>query len=100
MGKKSKVAKGKRAKSSVFRGTKEKTASGLKKGDLMKNKAGKVVSRKKHAAGGKAYKNIKGWNAAVKKAKQALGIKGFVAIGGKKGKGQELYRKAKSLYKK
>ena len=42
----SKVAKGKRAKSSVFRGTKEKTAGGLKKSDLMRNKRGKVVSRK------------------------------------------------------
>merc|ERR1712126_327694 len=43
--KKSKIAKGKRAKSSVFRGTKEKTVSGLKKSDLTRNKLGKVVSK-------------------------------------------------------
>merc|ERR1719412_1914999 len=49
----SKIARGKRAKSSVFRGTKEKTGSGLKKGDLMKNKYGKVVTKKSHARGQK-----------------------------------------------
>merc|ERR1719221_1202538 len=97
--KKSVVAKGKRGKSSVFRGTKEKTASGLKKSDLMKNKNGKVVSKKKSAAGKKAYKRISGWTNAVNKARKALGIKGFCAVGGKSAKGQALYRKAKSLYK-
>merc|ERR1712224_922752 len=98
--KKSKIAKGKRGKSSVFRGTKEKTVGGLKKSDLMKNKSGKVVSRKQHNRGVKAYSKIRGWTQAVAKARKALGIKGFCAVGGKKGKGQELYRKAKSFYKK
>merc|ERR1712048_477135 len=93
--KKSVVAKGKRAKSSVFRGTKEKTSSGLKKSDLMKNKAGKVVSKKKFNAGKKAYKNISKWTVAVNKARKALGIKGFCPVGGKSGKGQTLYKKAK-----
>merc|ERR1739847_73204 len=49
----SKIAKGKRAKSSVFRGTKEKTSSGLKKSDLIRNKSGKVVSKKSSARGKK-----------------------------------------------
>merc|ERR1739838_753953 len=49
--KKSVIAKGKRAKSSVFRGTKVKTSGGLKKADLKKNKAGHVVSRKRSARG-------------------------------------------------
>merc|ERR1712133_192350 len=44
--KKSVIAKGKRAKSSVFRGTKNKTSGGLKKSDLRKNKSGKIVSKK------------------------------------------------------
>merc|ERR1712048_1499727 len=83
--KKSKVAKGKRAKSSVFRGTKEKTSSGLKKSDLMKNKNGKVVSKKKHNRGLKAYNRIRGWTKAVQQARKALGIKGFCAVGGRKG---------------
>merc|ERR1712014_97344 len=97
--KKSKIAKGKRGKSSFFRGTKEKTVGGLKKSDLMKNKNGKVVSKKSNAAGKKAFKNIKGWTAAVNKARKALGIKGFCAVGGKSSKGQALYKKAKSFYK-
>merc|ERR1711964_675440 len=86
----SKIAKGKRGKSSVFRGTKEKTASGLKKSDLMRNKRGKVVSKKHHATGGKRYSNIKGWIAAVQKARSQLGIKGFCAIK----KGTALYKLA------
>merc|ERR1712176_630629 len=97
--KKSKIAKGKRGKSSVFRGTKEKTVGGLNKADLTKNKNGKVVSKKSSAAGKKAFKHIRGWNAAVTKARKALGIKGFCAVGGKSAKGQALYKKAKSLYK-
>merc|ERR1712112_199900 len=51
----SNIAKGKRGKSSVFRGTKAKTAGGLKKSDLVRNKRGKVVSRKQAEAGKKAF---------------------------------------------
>merc|ERR1712183_474146 len=94
--KKSVIAKGKRGKSSVFRGTKVKTSGGLKKSDLMKNKNGKVVGKKAHAAGKKAFKNVRNWTAAVAKARKALGVKGFCAVGGKSAKGQALYRKAKS----
>merc|ERR1719295_620004 len=65
----SKIAKGKRSRASVFFGSKEKTASGHKKSDLMKSKSGKIV-----------YKNIKGWTAAVQKARKELGVKGFVAV--------------------
>ena len=42
----SKVAKGKRAKRSVFMGRKSRTVRGLQKGDLKLNKNGKVVSIK------------------------------------------------------
>merc|ERR1712139_751153 len=87
----SKIAKGKRAKSVVFSGGKEKTASGLKKSDLVKNRRGKIVSKKSVAAGKKAYKNIQKWTEAVAKARKALGLKGFVAIK----KGTPLYTKAK-----
>merc|ERR1719146_218833 len=90
----SKIAKGKNARSVVFRGTKEKTVSGLKKTDLMKNKRGKIVSKKAHASALKRYSNVKGWTAAVQKARKALGVKGFVAIK----KGTPLYKKAKELY--
>merc|ERR1719191_763029 len=90
----SKIAKGKRTKASVWLGGKEKTSSGLKKSDLMKSKTGKLVSKKAHAAGKKAYNNIKGWTAAVQKARKELGVKGFVAVK----KGSALYKKAKEFY--
>merc|ERR1719333_2038816 len=80
----SKIAKGKRAKSSVFRGTKVKTSGGLKKTDLKKNKNGKVVSIKRSVRGKKIYaKYLAGWTSAVTKARKALGVKGFQAVGGK-----------------
>ena len=91
------IAKGKRAKSAVFKGKKVKTSSGLKASDLKKNKSGKVVSKKASAAG---HKKLGAWTAAVAKARSALGIKGFCAVNGKKGQGKALYAKAKSLYKK
>jgi hypothetical protein len=92
--KKSVIAKGKRARSSVFHGNKAKTQSGLKKSDLIKSKTGKIVSRKSSAAGKKAYARIKGWTVAVGKARKALGVKGFVAVK----KGTALYKKAKEFY--
>merc|ERR1719389_1081147 len=90
----SKVAKGKRMRSAVFAGTKEKTYTGLKKSDLVKSKTGKVVSKKASAAGKKAYANIKAWTVAVQKARKNLGLKGFVAIK----KGSALYKAAKDIY--
>ena len=92
--KKSVIAKGKLAKMVVFRGTKAKTGSGLKKSDLMKNKNGKIVSRKQSANGKKAYARIKGWTVAVTKARKFLGLKGFIAVK----KGSPLYKKAKEFY--
>merc|ERR1711898_60462 len=90
----SKIAKGTRAKSVVFRGTKAKTYTGLTKNDLTLNKRGKIVSKKKLAAGKKNFAHIKGWTVAVQKARKALGVKGFFAIK----KGTPLYIKAKEFY--
>jgi hypothetical protein len=77
--KKSVIARGKRAHSSVWRGTKVKTVGGLKKGDLKKNKAGKIVSRRASDASkkGKGYKAILKWSAAFKQARKNLKVKGF-----------------------
>merc|ERR1711964_29155 len=86
----SKIAKGSHRKSMVFRGSKEKTIGGLTKSDLIKNKYGKIVSKK---ASLRAKKNS-GWTTAIQKARKALGLKGFVAIK----KGSDLYKKAKELY--
>ena len=90
----SKFAKGKLAKAVVFRGNKESTLSGLKKSDLFMNKRGKIVSKKASAAGKKRFGAIKGWLAAVAKARKELGVKGFFAIK----KGTPLYKKAKEFY--
>merc|ERR1711935_56616 len=98
--KKSVVAKGKRAKSSVFRGTKAKTSSGLAKTDLIKNKRGKVVSKKSSANGKKAFKKISAWTTAFKAARKALGIKGFCPCGGATAKGKAFLAKTRALYKK
>merc|ERR1719162_1942179 len=84
----SKIAKGSRARAAVFSGGKEKTSTGLSKGDLMKNKNGKIVTKKSHAQGKKAYARIKGWTVAVQQAKKALGLHGFIAVK----KGTALYK--------
>eukprot|EP00438_Fugacium_kawagutii_P033393 Skav210062 [mRNA] locus=scaffold485:72078:72464:+ [translate_table: standard] len=94
----SKIARGKLAKVVVFKGNKEKTASGFSASDLMKNKRNKIVTKKQNAAGKKAYKNISAWTTAVTKARKELGIKGFCAVNGKTAQGKALYAKAKAIY--
>ena len=42
----------------VWHGTAKHTSGGLTKKDLMKNKRGKIISRKKHALGKKALKHL------------------------------------------
>merc|ERR1719192_923961 len=66
----------------VFRGTKAKTKSGHNKSMLMKNKRGKIVTKKSHSAGMKQYKKngLNKWTAACMKARKKLNIKGFKAI--------------------
>ena len=55
------------SKAQVFRGTAKHTSGGLKKGDLMKTKAGRVVSKKKHAAGKKAITRLRKMGYVAKK---------------------------------
>ena len=84
-------------KSLVLAGTRVKTTGGLRKRDLTKNTRGKVVSKKMHAHGKQAFSYIKAWHVAVKQARQALGVNGFVAIGGQRPEGKALYAKAKAI---
>merc|ERR1711963_646117 len=92
------IAKGKLAKSVVFAGRKEKTQTGLTRAKLMRNKSGKIVSKAKSAAAKSRYaRSVKVWADAVKSARKALGLTGFVAIGGKSAAGKSLYAKAKSI---
>ena len=78
----------------VWNGSRQKTNSGLSKSDFTTNKNGKLVSKKQHAQGKRAYKNIRGWTQAVSKARKALGITGFCAVK----KGTPLYKKAREFY--
>lgn len=47
------------SKSQVWHGTAKHTSGGLTKKDLMKTKKGRIVSKKKHAAGLKALSKLK-----------------------------------------
>ena len=47
------------SKSQVWHGTAKHTSGGLTKKDLMKTRKGRIVSKKKHAAGLKALKQLK-----------------------------------------
>merc|ERR1719460_3315176 len=85
----SKIARGTFSKVMVLRGSKAKTVGGLTSSDLMKNKRGRVVSKKQHAHGKKQP-----WMQAVVKARKALKITGFAAVK----KGTPLYAKAKEFF--
>merc|ERR1711904_731714 len=85
----SKIATGKLAKVMVLRGSKAKTIGGLTAKDLIKNKHGRTVSKKRSALGKKHP-----WMQAVAKARKALKITGFTALK----KGTPFYAKAKEFY--
>ena len=91
---KKKVISARLAKRHAFAGKISKTASGLTKSDLVKNKMGKIVS-KKASLRAKKNNSFGPWLVAVKKARKALNIKGFCAIK----KGTPLYAKAKEFLK-
>ena len=44
------------SKSQVYHGNADHTSGGLKRDDLMQNKRGRIVSKKKHALGQAAFK--------------------------------------------
>merc|ERR1711964_507844 len=96
--KKPKKKKAKKIKRGSFRrvwsGTVATSKGGLTKDKLTRNKAGKVVSKKGHAQGLKAYKRISGWVNACSKARKQLKLKGFHPIK----KGTAYYKLARQLY--
>merc|ERR1712187_928954 len=95
-----KIARGKMARSQVLAGKKEKTYTGLTKASLMRNKYGKIVSKKASAAAKKRYASsgAKLWAECIKQARKALSLKCFVASNGKQAAGKALYAKSKALY--
>mmetsp|Transcript_59357 Transcript_59357/g.165750 ORF Transcript_59357/g.165750 Transcript_59357/m.165750 type:complete len:158 (-) Transcript_59357:122-595(-) len=92
------VARGRYAKALVLRGSKKKTTGGLTQEALMRNKRGKVVSKRASAAGKRAYRRIENWVEALMHAREALHVRGFVAINGRSLQGKALYVKTKALY--
>merc|ERR1712096_327953 len=92
------IAKGRFAKALVFRGSKVKTVGSLNKASLMKNKRGKIVSKRASARGKQVYKQVKSWTQAFIKARKELGVKGFVALGGNTQQGKALYKKTKEIH--
>ena len=91
--------KTKGTRQAVMRGFRHQTTGGLTKSNMKKNRHGKIVSIKLSAfAKCKFHKSpLKAWVDAVKSARIALGIVGFVAVGGKSAEGRALYEKAKAL---
>jgi len=90
------TASGKFERLKVFRGGEEKTCSGLKKVDLTKNKTGRIVSSRVSASSKIKYASTLGkWTLALMKAREALGIKGFLVVT----KGSAYYEKAQEFYK-
>jgi hypothetical protein len=55
------------SKAQVFHGTAKHTSGGLVKSNLMKTKAGRIVSKKKHAAGKKAITKLRKLGYVAKK---------------------------------
>mmetsp|Transcript_95387 Transcript_95387/g.298176 ORF Transcript_95387/g.298176 Transcript_95387/m.298176 type:complete len:102 (+) Transcript_95387:1-306(+) len=88
---KSKIARGSRAMSMVYKGAREKTVGGLRAADIVRNKYGMFVSKKASARG----KN-NAWAKATAEARKALGLTGFVALN-KGPEGKALYEKAKAI---
>merc|ERR1712183_913639 len=91
----SKIAKGRGAKAAVLKGKKEKTVGGLTAASLVKNKSGKVVSKKASVSGKKNK-----WSQACVQARKELKIKGFCPVGGKSEQGKKLLAKVRSIFKK
>ena len=59
-------------KAQVYHGSAKHTSGGLTKKDLMKTKKGRIVSRKKHAAGQKAIKKLRKLGYVAKKGQFKL----------------------------
>jgi hypothetical protein len=73
------------SKAEVFHGTCKHTSGGLTKKDLVKNRHGRIVSRKKQALGRKSIKNLFAKGFRPKKGVFTL-MRKSMASKGKKGK--------------
>merc|ERR1711920_574018 len=80
----------------AFRGGDTDGVTKMRKEDLVRSKNGKIVSKKASEAAKKRFADgIGKWTAAVSKAREELGVKGFAGVK----KGTPLYEKAQEYYK-
>jgi hypothetical protein len=77
---KDKMSCGSRAQ--VWHGNAKKTCGGLTKGDLMKNKHGRIVSKRKHTLGKKSIKHLRKLGYKTKKGHFKLFSKSRKSRGG------------------
>merc|ERR1712107_776342 len=93
--------KGQASTSQCVQWQKGETNSGMKKNDLIKNKNGRIVSKKSSAASKKRFQGsrIQKWMKACAAARKELKITGFVALNSG-AQGKALYAKAKALFAK
>ena len=73
----------------VFRGVLAKTSGGLKKDDIVRNKSGRYVGKRRAEISKKHP-----WIKAVLQARQELKLQGFVKLQ----KGTEYYKLARKIY--
>merc|ERR1719507_953334 len=93
------IAVGRLARFLVFSGRKVKTVGGLTKDGLRKNKVGKIVSKKMSARARLAFPSsrVRLWSSATRRAREGLGLEGFVPVGGKSAAGRALLLKVRAL---
>lgn len=87
------------ARRGVWKGERTKTRGGLTKDQLIVSKSGTIVSKQASARAKAGYHGsaIWHWNQCVHKAREELGLVGFVPVGGKTKEGRELYFRAKFI---
>jgi len=79
------------SRAQVWHGTANKTSGGLTKSHLMKNKHGRIVSKRKHASGKKTIKNLKKLGYVAKKGEFKLFHKGHKGHKSRKMRGGMAY---------
>lgn len=93
-----KIGKGRLGKWLVFSGRRFRTVGGLRSKDLIRNKRGKIVSKKRAKRGTEVFGQIKQWLSCFMSVRTSLKVNGFVAINGKGALGKGIYNKTKEMY--
>merc|ERR1719336_1844614 len=63
----------------------------------MRNKRGKIVSKRAAAAGRRRYAQVRDWVESIVEARAALRLSGFVAVNGQSIQGKALSVKSKAV---